>query len=245
MTAGAHRNHPGHTMFARFAFPPNELGYCGPSATVDPSGADPAALADYAREFDGAWPYLNAIAEAVGRPDPLDEEIVRSYWVGGPLLAEVDSAALLAKLRDAFSGQVTGLLAEVSPQHALANHSFHVFVVYPWARFLHRDPTTPLKVMQDCRIRWGIVEEVDDGHVVMMSRRVTFESGSLGLGAPVTERVRWRRNGVSLAPAPATGQIVAAHWDWICGALTPAEAAALDAATTATLMLVNDTLLRS
>ena len=239
MAAGSHRNHPGHAMFARYAFPPNELGYCGPPGTVALSGPDATDLADYAREFDGAWPYLNALAAAVGQHDPLDEQIVRNYWVGGPLLAAVDAEALLATLRTAFTGQVTGLLDAVSPQNALANHSFHVFVVYPWARFLHRDPRTPVKVMQDCRIRWGVVEAVDDEHAVIVSRPLIFTAGALGLGGPVAERVRWRRDGASLAPAPMPGQTVAAHWDWICGALTAREVADLEAATSATLTLAN------
>jgi hypothetical protein len=234
-----HRTHPGHALFARYAYPPNELGYCGPSGTGDPPGSDGAGLAEYAHEFDGAWPYLNAIAEAVGQPDPLGERIVRSYWVGGPLLAELDASVLLARLREAFNGQVTGLLAEVPPDNVLAHHSFHVLVVYPWIRFLDRDPATPLKVMQDCRIRWGIVDEVDDEHAVIMAQPLTFDSGVLALGAPVRERVRWRRDGASLAPPPVPGQTVSAHWDWVCAALTDTEAADLEAATRATLNLVN------
>ncbi|MGB3354507.1 MAG: DUF6390 family protein [Mycobacterium sp.] len=239
MAATAGPAHPGHALFARYAYPPNELGYCGPPGTGALPGRDVTELADYAREFDGAWPYLRAIADAAGRPDPLDEEVVRSYWVGGQLLNDVDPSVMLARLRDAFSRQVTGLLAEVTPDNALANHSFHVFVVYPWARFLDRDPIRPLKVMQDCRIRWGLVDEVRDDHAVIISRPLTFEYGELSLGAPATERVRWRRNGASLAPAPVPGQMVAAHWDWICGPLTAAEASDLEAATQRTLTLVN------
>lgn len=237
MAAVGHHTRPGHALFARYAFPPNELGYCGPPGTgALPSGAD---LAGYAREFDGAWPYLGALADTAGRPDPLDEQIVRSYWLGGPLLAEVDAPALLARLRAAFSGQVTGLLAEVPPDGVLANHSFHVFVVYPWARFLDRDPETPLKVMQACRIRWGVVDAVDDDHAVIVSRPLTFRSGALGLAEPRAERVRWRRDGLSLAERPIPGQTVSAHWDWACGALTDAEVTALDTATRTTLTLVN------
>ncbi|MGZ8803110.1 MAG: DUF6390 family protein [Mycobacterium sp.] len=244
MAVTGRQTHPGHELFARFAFPPNELGYCGPPGTGAVPGGDAADLAGYAREFDGAWPYLSAIAEAVGRPDPLDEQIVRSYWVGGPLLADVDAPVLLTKLREAFSGQVTGLLSEVWPENALANHSFHVFVVYPWVRFLERDPTTPLKVMQDCRIRWGIVDAVEDEHAVIVSRPLTFESGALGLGEPRAERVRWCRDDASLAPRPVPGQPVAAHWGWLCGALTAAEVTDLEAATHATLSLVNAAKLR-
>jgi hypothetical protein len=42
-----------------------------------------------------------------------------------------------------------------------------------------------------------------------------------------------------LAPPPAVGATVAAHWDWICGPLTDADCAALAAATQAILDLVN------
>lgn len=234
------QTHPGHAVFARYAFPPNELGYCGPSGTAAVPDDGAVDLARYAREFDGAWPYLDALAQAVGRPDPLDEPIVRSYWVGGPLLAEVDGRVLHTTLRDAFCGQVTGLLGDVAPEDSLAHHSFHVFVVYPWVRFLDRDPSTPLKILQDCRIRWGIVDAVDDDHAVIVSRPLTFHCGALGLGDAVPERVRWRRDGASLAAAPIPGQTVSAHWGWICGTLTAVEATDLEVATRATLTLVND-----
>ncbi len=93
--------------------------------------------------------------------------------------------------------------------------------------------------MQDCRIRWGTVESVDDEHAVITSRPLTFEAGVLALGDPLAERVRWSKDGASLAPAPAAGDTVSAHWDWVCGTLTDAEAAALSAATQTTLDLVN------
>src|SRR5690349_16965888 len=121
----------GQALFARYAYPPNELGYCGPADTSI------GELASRARDFDGAWPYLGIIADAAGITDPLDTEVVRSYWVGGPLLDRVDPAVLLARLRLAFAGQVTGLLAELPAAGGVAaHHSFHVFVVYPWVRFL-------------------------------------------------------------------------------------------------------------
>ena len=239
MTKAGHRTRPGHELFARYAFPPNELGYCGPPGTGALPGAGGADLAGYAREFDGAWPYLSVLAEAAGQHDPLDEQIVRNYWVGGPLLAELDPSLLLARLRDSFAGQVTGLLAAVPPDDVLAHHSFHVLVVYPWISFLDRDPSTPLKVMQDCRIRWGTVDEVDDEHAVILAQPLTFDTGVLALGAPAAERVRWCRGGASLAPAPIPGQTVSAHWDWVCEALTAAQATDLEAATRATLALVN------
>jgi len=230
----------GYATFARYAFPPNELGYCGPADVPQ------VELGGHARDFDGAWPYLEAIAEAAGIDDPLDAEVVRSYWVGGALLDRVEPAALLARLREAFTGQITGLLGDLAtPAGVLAHHSFHVFAVYPWVRFLDRDPTTPVQVMQDCRIRWGTVDCVDGEHAMVSSRPLTYVDGVLGLGEAAAERVRWTRDGVSLTRAPVPGDTVAAHWDWVCATLTADECAALSAATRTTLVLVNDARNRS
>ncbi|KUI24246.1 hypothetical protein AU196_20310 [Mycobacterium sp. IS-1742] len=226
----------GRTLFARYAYPPNELGYCGPGDAGLSAGA---TLENRAREFDGAWPYLEVLS-AVGGVEPLDDEVVRSYWVGGGLLGSVDPDLLLAALRRAFTGQVTGLLDAVPAGKALAHHSFHVFVVYPWARFLDRDPATPLRVMQQCRIRSGTVESVDGDHAVVSTHPLTLRSGVLSLGPAVVERLRWRRNGTSLTAAPHPGDRVAAHWDWVCDTLSDEDVAALTAATRATLDLVND-----
>jgi hypothetical protein len=231
----------GYALFACYAFPPNELGYCGPAdSDVLLRGDDAAQVAAHAKEFDGAWPYLRAIAEATGITNALDAEVVRSYWVGGPHLQRVDPGALLERLRRAFTGQATGLLSDLShPDGSLAHHSFHVFVVYPWVRFLDRDAAVALKVLQDCRIRWGTVESVDDEHAVITTRPLMFADNTLALGDLTTERVRWSKEGVSLIGPPTPGDVVSAHWDWACGVLTDDECAALATATQTTLDLVN------
>ena len=228
----------GWKLFARYAFPPNELGYCGPP---DPSvllrGGARDEIAQYAAGFDGAWPYLEEIAAALGVDDPLEAEVVRSYWIGGPGLAAVNGSILARRLRAAFAGQPTGVLNAVGT--ALAHHSFHVLAVYPWVRFLDSDPRTPLRILQACRIRWGTVRAVVDGHVIMDTRPLRFENGLLSLGDVSAESVRWNRAGTSLVPRPVVGDTVAAHWDWICGTLHADEAAGLERATVATLDKVN------
>lgn len=223
------------TEFARYAFPPNELGYCGPAHTarLTDGGAERLAASD----FDGAWPYLAALADSAGLDDPLDDAVVHNYWVGGDLLDRVAGAPLLNRLRGAFRGQVTGLLDDVDA--ALAHHSFHVFVVYPWSRLLGRDASTALHVLQQCRIRWGTVESVHDDHVEMASSPLVWDAGRLQLGEPVAETVRWRREGASLAPRPRAGRTVSAHWDWVCGELSDEDCADLAEATLLTMEMVN------
>ncbi len=119
-------------------------------------------------------------------------------------------AALLERLRSAFKGQVTGLLSDLARPHGvLAHHSFHVFVVYPWVRFLDRDATTALQVLQDCRIRWGTVESVEDEHAVIDdasadihrrhpgARRTDNRTGAVAQGRSIADRAaRSRRRRV-------------------------------------------------
>lgn len=243
----AQRVPAGHAEFVRYAYPPNELGYCGgrdAGALLRSQSAQEIEM--HARQFDGTWPYLRAIADAAALVDPLDADVVHSYWVGGALLDRVDAAVLLAGLHSAFSGQRTGLLAELpDATGVLAHHSFHVFAVYPWVGFLDNAnananaTATALHVLQNCRIRWGRVVSVPDDHALVSCRPLTFDAGVLALGAAVTERIRWRRAEVALIDPPAPGAVVAAHWDWLCGNLGEADAAALANATQSTLDVVN------
>ena len=59
-------------LFARYAFPPNRHGYCGPADHLaffeSGTAGDDRGLRAMAREFAGAWPYLELIAGATGCP---------------------------------------------------------------------------------------------------------------------------------------------------------------------------------
>ena len=207
----------GHALFAQYAYPPNELGYCGPTdgwrATTRNSPLTPRSSTAPGR----IWP---PSPRPSATSDPLDEDVVRSYWVGGPSLDKVDPAELLQPAADSVQGPGHRAARRRCPAATgvLAHHSFHVFVVYPWVRFLDRDPATALRVMQDCRIRWGTVESVAGEQVVIASRPLSVRRRQCStLGEPETERVQWSKGGLSLAPAPVPGTTVSAHWDWVCG----------------------------
>src|SRR4051794_12171835 len=92
----------GEALFARYAWPPNERGYCGPpdSSLVD--------IGSRARSFDGAWTYLEYLASVAGLDDPLDLRVVEAYWIGNDLLLSASSVDLVAFLADRFRGQLGG-----------------------------------------------------------------------------------------------------------------------------------------
>ncbi|MCX4098091.1 DUF6390 family protein [Nocardia sp. alder85J] len=221
----------GPEMFARYACAPNQLGYCGP--------ADPAALHDTDRiraaapQFSGAWPYLRVLSRLTGIADPLDHRLVESYWLGGGLGAELDprefTAALLAAIGPGTQwSHLTGDLAD----EAAANHSFHVFGVYPWSRLLGSGDQ-PLHVLDSCRISWATVLSCDGTDSEVACRRLTHAGGVLALTDPV--RLRVAAGPVTVTP----GDLVAVHWGRICDHLTPDRQRTLEHSTLRQLAVTN------
>lgn len=216
----------GSVLFARYAFPPNELGYCGPEGAL--AMLDGAAVEDLerrARQFEGAWSYLELLAEALGEPDPLAVDVVQAYWVGGDLLDAVDPAALVSRLEERLRGQPAGTWNDAGDR-ARAHHSFQVFEVYPWAGML-RDgrPAGPaVAVLDQCRIRAGVVTAVEGETVDVTSRHLAWDGSALVLASAVTDRARWSVGGRSLIAPPTVGDVVALHWDWVCDVLTAEQA---------------------
>lgn len=212
-------------MFARYAYPPNERGYCGPADSralleYGASGVVEPGIADLARGFNGAWPYLELIAMETGIGDPLDERVVEAYWIGNDLLAGLDGATLGNSLRERFrprAGRSWDFLAEAIPERVLPHHSFHVFGVYPWVGLLGDDRgDTPLQILDRCRIRWGKVVAATADRVVVRSRPLVWDGKSLSLGPEREETAVASIDGYGFVEALQPGEWVALHWDWVC-----------------------------
>ena len=137
---------PGPLLFARYAYPPNSLGYCGADETrtlleYGAAGASDGGLAGLARTFEGAWPYLTLIAEANMIDDPLDSRVVEAYWVGNGLLVLVPLARPTCAARRGSLPRPprTGpgiTSSTLSRPVRSPHHSFHVFAVDPWLGLL-------------------------------------------------------------------------------------------------------------
>jgi hypothetical protein len=217
-------------MFARYAYPPNALGYCGPAGAEAMLRGDATAdIARRARRFEGAWSYLEFLASSAGIADPLDERVVEAYWVGGDLLAGVSSAALVSFLTTRFVGQ-TGGTWQNATDRALPHHTFQVFEVYPWAQLLSRTgQPQALSVLDQCRIRTGVVTAVTGETATVESRPLTVAPGrGLVPGESRRESVRWSVDGWSLLPGLTAGDRVALHWNWVCDTLTADQAGRIE-----------------
>ncbi|MEP6599919.1 MAG: DUF6390 family protein [Actinomycetota bacterium] len=229
MTVGTQASvRSGEVMFARYAYPPNQLGYCGPDDSdglFDVAMGTRLELGARARAFDGAWAYLEIIASAARIEDPLDPRVVEAYWVGNELLEQVDPADFASAVRTRFGGERRAHWAGLNPNGAhpsVPHHGFHVFTVYPWVALLGRGDT-PLSVLDRCRIRWGQVVSIPGDHVQVSCRPLSWDGRQLGLGPERVETARWAQAGRSPLGQPAVGDWVSLHWDWTCERLSAAQ----------------------
>ena len=211
----------GALLFARYAYPPNELGYCGPAGATALLSGVTAEIAARARSFEGAWAYLEFIARSASIPDPLDARVVEAYWIGNDLLHLVSPPALTQFLRHRFAGQQGGSWSSADSR-AVPHHSFHVFEVYPWLTLLRRTGNpSATNVLDRCRIRTGVVIAVHGPTATVSSRPLTWSGDKLLPSTPREEVAR-------TLPTVTPGDRVALHWDWICDIQTPAQQATIE-----------------
>lgn len=230
----------GPLLFARYAYPPNALGLCGadsPRTLLDygDAGAWDGGLAELARTFDGAWPYLELIAGANGIEDPLDARVVEAYWVGNELLDRVAPSALFHHVDTRFHGRLGRAHEHVAAAvagGAVPHHCFHVFAVYPWLGLLRSGIVDePLHVLDQCRTTAAVVQSVDVETAEVLARPLCWDGTRLRLSEPAPRIVRWRHGGLSFVPDLTSGDRVALHWDFVCDRLLPRAQVALERAT--------------
>ena len=212
-------------------------------AFVDATGGDDRGLRRLAEGFEGAWPYLQLIAAANGRSDPLATDVVAAYWVGNRLLEAVTPALLHRSLEERFRGRAGSSwwrLSDVVSTDAVPHHGFHVFGIYPWVGLLRGGQLVdePLRVLDRCRVRWGQVVSVTEHEARVRSRPLTYDGHRLGLGPDLEETVSHHGSGPGLAP-PAPGEWVSLHWDWVCDRLGARDLRSLQAHTTRMLRVAN------
>lgn len=239
----------GAQMFARYAYPPNALGYCGPTDSdallhYGAAGVTDHGLVRLAQGFEGAWPYLELIAAGINVPDPLDRRVVESYWVGTPLLDSIGVTEIGNSMEERFRAragfQFSDLIDGVTAG-GVPHHNFHVFEVSPWVGLMRSTRKIPTAVTQldRCRIRWGRVESVSGDEAVVRYRPLEYDGFSLVLGEPQLETVRISVDGTGFLDDLTDGDVVSLHWDWVCDHLTPAQLHQLRGFTDRHLDIVN------
>ncbi len=250
--AGGGVNAKGALLFGRYAFPPNQLGYCGPednqalleyvsTRTVD------KGLLELERRFEGAYPYLCLIAQANQIADPFDERVVEAYWIGNGLLERVDAPSFYDSLNKRFRPRMKAAdfkwLAGKLELSARPHHNFHVFDIYTRGGLMRDERATiALKPMDSCRISWGRVVEVGSSELKVERQPIVLESGKLTLGQSENRTVKRQLNGLGFVDQVEVGATVSIHWDWACEVLNERRSGRLSAATLKYLTIANQTI---
>ncbi len=236
----------GPQIFARYAFMPNRLTYCG--------GQDHRALFDYClagvtdpglrhllRTFTGALPYLRLIAECNAISDPFDVRGVEAYWLGNELLQGVEAHALYDSLRTRFGNQMRArdfeLVLGKAPAGAPPHHSFHVLEVCPrtgWPQ--------AISFMDNCRISWGKVVALNDNTLTVEVMPLVIAGHRLALGLPEQRTVNRAIDGNGFVNTAQAGDWVSLHWGRPCQLLSPQQVTDLDRWTRYHLNIANETL---
>lgn len=238
----------GALTFARYAYPPNARGLCGPGDAAGlieraDAGTDDGGVQALARDFEGAWPYLVFVAALLGFDDPLDDQVVRAYWLGDPRLDRISRSTLSGYLDERFrhrAGSGWAHIAAAVAAGAVPTHDCHVLAVSPWTGLL-RGPHADVAVdtLDACRIRVGTLERRVGGHhglVATTALRID-EQGRLWEQPALVEARLVDDTGHRLVPDLRVGDRVALHWGWVCDRLSPRAAARATASTARALHL--------
>ncbi len=227
----------GVARFMRYAAPPNQRGFCGPSGfgSLDPTMPEAHAEARHrAKEFLGAYPYLELLAGAAGLEDPLADVAVEAYWLGNRMAARVSTGDFGRSLADRFrvrSGRNWAPVESAVPG-AVCNHAFHVLVASPWVGLMRSGVVDePLAIVDECRVSWGKVVSIDDAPRHSVERTpLEWHNGRLLPGRLETVEV------FSELPL-SLGDHVALHWGCVCDVLSQRQLAWLRSVTASQLAL--------
>ena len=192
--------------------------------------ASDGGLAELARTFDGAWPYLDADRRRE-RASPIRWTRVSSRPTGsatscstacGPPSSRGTSTTASA----AGSAGPASMSSTRSRRARCPTTASTSSRVYPWLGLLRTGVVDePLRILDQCRTTPGLASSVD---------------GRLGHGARAAALVRGRRPAAGRAGAAhralarrrprlrprrsRPGDLVSLHWDFVCDVLSPAAA---------------------
>lgn len=215
-----------------YSIPSYSLGFCGPQDKKSKKILTSFSLGKPVSKklvrhifakFEAAYPYYRLIAKKNNLPDPLDEKVVRAFWVGNNLLKKCNQSDLQNLICTDFCRP--GLLTKDQAKKksaqvlkgAFPHHSFHVLVLGAVSAQVKVKGT----MLDLCRISWGKVIELKidppagGGKLKIIYKPLTL-SNKLKLGAMVKKEIEWNRK---IVPNVKIGNWVSFHWGQVCQVL--------------------------
>lgn len=219
----------GLLLFAKYAFPPNQLQYCGPQnsrAIFDyiKFNKTDLGLRELLSKFEGALPYLTLIAKANSIQDPFDQMVVEAYWIGNELLDNVGENEFAKNLSDRFKNRIKSKdfqwLMTKLPLAGKPYHAFHVFDVFTRAGLLrNKKVDNVIDIIDKCRISQGKIVNISENNYVVKYQPLKIIDGKLKLSDYQKKNIFKKFDGSDILSVKI-GDIISIHWDWACDKLT-------------------------
>lgn len=224
----------GLLLCARYAFMPNQLGYCGGKTHPELFQQTVNHVADSAlrailTQFHDLSAYIGLIAQHHDIADPFDYRVAEAYFIGNALTDGVEMRNLHQRLLPKKTTQLT--------PGAFPHHSFHVLNIC-----LNEElPLTPEVVagLNQCLIQPGLIIRILDTHMEVECTDLSFANDRLQLTSTVKKIVVWQLDGQHVIADPQVGQTVAIHWGFVCDILTDEQTMQLRHYTNLALALAN------
>lgn len=227
----------GELLHAKHAFPPNNLGYCGP----DVQGRILDYLHDHSSgenlhavltKFESAYPFVKMIAKSTGRK-PFDYEVSEAYWLGNSLLHQVapteffrfthqylaPSRKLVGK-DDALPMEGTKYLFRKIGKIAKPHHTFYVLGLYARSSAKSGTEDKILQLMDSCRISWGKVVEVKKDSLLVERPPLFLDNERLSLARPQKKEIKYDPE-IRPFEDIRKGDWVSIHWNFASEKIAP------------------------
>ncbi|MGV8085953.1 MAG: DUF6390 family protein [Candidatus Bilamarchaeum sp.] len=200
-----------------YAFPPNNLGYCGhpkfyeslSAYLVSPSNINIQALQSELKKFPTHYAYLNFIARENGL-SPFDLKVVRAFWTGNSLLSNISYDSLKEFIKDdlfagKFSSRVELLISNL-PFGLVPHHSFNSLYI----RFVSERVERSVENFDSCCITWGKVLKLSGNCALIDRMSVSYENGFF-LKNSICQ-VDLQRNKIQFLRDISVGDYLSVHW---------------------------------
>lgn len=196
---------------ARYAFPPNNYGYCGPKLFVSilKNKHSNAILKNELKKFKVHYAYLSLIAKA-NNLKPFDKKVVHAFWIGNELLENVSSSMLRRFIvRSLFpKGKARAkMLAANLPKGLVPHHSFNSLYV----NFVTGKVKRSIKNYDSCCITFGKVLSISNSSALVLRHAVAYKKGKFILEERKC-KIALERRGVRFVSNLKKGDIVSVHW---------------------------------
>lgn len=216
-------------LAARFALPPNSLGYCGKNTAPERLKncvihGECGQIPDELSKFIVLNPYLETLAKALNT-DKFSYLLIEAYCLGNDELKKIKQGDYHLLL-EAFTKQgVPEWLVEELKNDVPKNFiPFHLFqVLHVGVGRASGSVPFNLETINNCMVRWGEVIKVDSGQLTVdLNSLIRKKKYKL---TTIQDKFDYRED---FLPGVKAGDIVAVHWKQAVKILTKEEVKNLD-----------------